>query len=241
MRHALTAVLLLAASTASATEYRFDEIGRKVVVTSGAQETRAAVGQRAKGGDRVETGWFSRAVIASEEHRARFEIFSATEVTLTEGTPGVILSLERGRIRAAFDKITGSEPRVVKTPGALLAVRGTEFSVRVDGAGNTTLDVYEGTVEVQSPLRPEPMFVRGGEQSTFGRERPPRVGPMPESRRREGGMDGGHDRGRPEGGDRRRPDDGNARPQPGQPGGRGPGQQPPPPQNPPPPRKPPET
>lgn len=242
MRKAL--VLLLLASSASATEYRFDEIGRKVIVTSGAQETRAAVGQRAHGGDKVETGWFSRALIASDEHRAKFEIFSATEVTLAEGTPGVILTLERGRIRAAFDKITGSEPRVVKTPGALLAVRGTEFTVRVDNSGNTTLDVFEGIVEVQSPLQPDPVFVRPGQESTFGRERPPRVAPMPEHRRREGERNtppSGTDRARPGDDDRRRPDDGNARPQPGQPGqgtgGRQPGHQPPPQQQPP--RKPP--
>jgi hypothetical protein len=240
MRNARTAVLLLAAllaNSASASEYRFEEIGRKVILMSGAQEVRVAVGQRAKGGDKVETGWFSRALIASDEHRARFEIFSATEVTLAEGTPGVILSLERGRIRAAFDKITGSEPRVVKTPGALLAVRGTEFSVRVDSGGNTTLDVYEGIVEVQSPLRPDPLFVHPGQESTFGRERPPHVGTMPEHRRREGEREGGTDRARPD--PRRRPDDGNVRP-PGEGGGQHGGHQPPPPQQqPPPPRKPP--
>jgi len=187
-------------------EYRFDEIKRKVLL----QGAQAAKGQQAHGGDKVTTGWFSYARIASERHRATFEIFSSTDVTLASDTPGVILSLERGRIRAAFDKITGSEPRVVKTPGALLAVRGTEFDVTVDASGNTTLDVWEGIVEVTSPLQEEPQFVRAGEMSRFGPQRPPQTGPMPDHRRRdrEPGMDPGRD-GR-DGRDRMPPPDGHS-------------------------------
>jgi len=199
MKTLLTSLLALFAISTSAqsVEYRFDEVKRKVLL----QGAPAAKGQQARGGDKVTTGWFSYALIASEGHRASFEIFSATDVTLSVDTPGVILSLERGRIRAAFDKITGSEPRIVKTPGALLAVRGTEFDVSVDSSGNTTVDVWEGVVEVQSPLHPEPQFVRAGERSTHSPRRAPQTMPMPEHRRRESGMEGrdGDRRGRPEG------------------------------------------
>jgi hypothetical protein len=125
-------------------------------------------------------------MIASERHRARFEIFGGTSVRLTSDTPGVVLSLDRGRIRAAFDKITGSEPRAVQTPGALLAVRGTKFDVEVDRDGNTTLDVFEGIVEVQHPLRPQPVMIRAGEESSFGPRNPPDMRPMPEQRRQNG-------------------------------------------------------
>lgn len=194
----LLAFVTLAAS-AQTPDYRFEEIKRKVLL----QGAQAAAGQHARGGEKIATGWFSYARIASEGHRAAFEIFSATDVTLASDTPGVILSLERGRIRAAFDKITGSEPRVVKTPGALLAVRGTEFDVRVDGSGNTTVDVWEGVVEIRSPLQQEPHFVRAGEESRFGPRRPPQTAPMPEHRRREGERDG---RGGRDGGTRPRPD-----------------------------------
>lgn len=196
------------AASAQTPDYRFEEIKRKVLL----QGTQAVNGQHASGGEKVATGWFSYARIASEGHRATFEIFSATDVTLSTGTPGVILSLERGRIRAAFDKITGSEPRVVKTPGALLAVRGTEFEVRVDRSGNTTVDVWEGIVEIRSPLQAEPHLVRAGEESRFGPRRPPQTAPMPEHRRREGGIDGGRE------GDRRRPEGQGRDPQP-HPGG----------------------
>jgi hypothetical protein len=182
----LLALVALDASAGQPLDYRFDSVSRTVTVTSSGKEQRATKGTHASSGDQVETGWFSSALISSESQRARFEIYSATQVTLAEDTPGVILSLERGRIRAAFDKIVGSEPRIVKTPGALLAVRGTDFDVRVDRDGNTTVDVFEGLVEVQSPLRPEPLFVKPGEEARFGRNQPPSSRPMPEQRRREG-------------------------------------------------------
>ena len=186
------AVLLLALPLA-AQDYRFDEVKRTVELN----QARASRVTPAKGGDAVETGWFSYALIAAEGQRAKFEIFSATEVRLADGTPGVLLSVERGRIRAIFDKITGGEPRVVKTPGALLAVRGTKFDVQVDANGDTVVDVLEGVVEVQSPLLSEPMFVRPGQSTTYGRRRPPVTEPTSERRHRGDGriQGGGHDGG----------------------------------------------
>jgi len=104
-------------------------------------------------------------------------------VQLAGGTAGVILSVERGRLHAMFDKITGSEPRVVQTPGALLAVRGTQYTVDVDKAGQTTLDVFAGTVEVRSQLRHEPVLVHAGEESVFSRHDAPGIpAPMPRDR-----------------------------------------------------------
>lgn len=216
----LSLVALFAVSaSAQSVEYRFDAVKRKVLL----QGAQAAKGQSAHGGDKVTTGWFSYALIASAGHGASFEIFSATDVTLSTDTPGVILSLERGRIRAAFDKITGNEPRIVKTPGALLAVRGTEFDVIVDASGNTTVDVWEGIVEIQSSLQREPLFVRAGERSIHSPRVAPETRPMPEQRRREGGMDG---RGR-EGGDRRERPEGEAPRKDPQGGGNKPPQPPP--------------
>jgi hypothetical protein len=221
--------------------YRFDDVRRNVMVTHAGTQQRAAKGAEAASGDTVATGWFSYALIGSARHRAQFELFSATTVTLASDTPGVVLSLERGRIRAAFDKITGSEPRTVQTPGVLLAVRGTKFDVEVNRAGETTLDVFEGIVEVRSPLQPQPLMIRAGEQSQFGPRRAPNVRPMPEERRRNGpDAERGQDRnGRPDGRDNNRPPDrapGDRPPDSGGRGGQG-GQGSPPPQ--PPPHKPP--
>jgi hypothetical protein len=175
---ALAAVSALAETTTSV-NYRFDEVKRTVMLTTAKQETQAAAGTKAQSGDKVRTGWFSYALIASKEHGAKFEIFSSTDVELAGNEPGVLLSLNRGTIHAMFDKIVGSEPRVVKTPGALLAVRGTQYSVEVDDKGQTTLGVFEGTVEVRSTLKKEPTLVHAGEAVIFSRIAPPMAMPMP--------------------------------------------------------------
>jgi FecR-like protein len=177
-------------------DYRFDEVRRNVVLTTADRELKVDRGQLAHGGDKVQTGFFSYALIASERYRAKFEIFSSTNVQLTAGTPGVILSLQRGRLRAVFDKIIGDEPRIVQTPGALLAVRGTKYDVEVDGGGQTTVDVWEGVVELQSPALRAPIFVRAGQESRFGRHEAPRAAqPIPENRRKN---DPNHHGGEPE-------------------------------------------
>ncbi len=193
-------LLLLAAATLSAqqtpVDYRFDEVTRKVMVTSSQKQTAAVKGLHAQGGDQVSTGWFSYALLSTEHYRAKFEIFAATDVKLSEGTPGVILSLERGKLHAMFDKLTGSEPRVVKTPGALLAVRGTQYDVEVGEDGNAVLKVWEGTVAVTSALQPEPVLVHAGEAARYGRTIPPAAHPMTASERASGTQGGDpHNRG----------------------------------------------
>lgn len=192
---ACLAMLLAAPARAQAPasiDYRFDEVKRKVTVTTPTRELTAAKGVRAQTGDKVSTGFFSYALIASEHYRAKFEIFGSTDVKLAGGTPGVILAVDRGKLHAMFDKLTGTEPRIVQTPGALLAVRGTEYTVDVDRSGKTRLDVWEGTVEVRSDLRTEPVLVHAGQESSFGRHdapTPPRQ--MPSERRRDGSNDRG--------------------------------------------------
>jgi FecR protein len=207
-------------------DYRFEQVKHNVQLTGLATKAHAvAQGQHATSGDKVTTGWFSYALIASDRHKAKFEIFSSTDVHLASGTPGVILSLDRGRLRAMFDKITGNEPRVVETPGALLAVRGTQYDVEVDDAGRTTLDVWEGTVELRSAKLKEPILVHAGEESAFGRHDVPTARPMPEDRRKNGPPAREGERNVPpnDGGQRGAPRNG----EPGDHGQPGSGQQPP--------------
>ncbi|MCU1346980.1 MAG: hypothetical protein JWO56_10 [Acidobacteria bacterium] len=185
---AFTAAVPAPAPPPSPLDYRFDDVRRTVTLSTQNQQGPAAKGQRAQSGDKVHTGWFSYALIASEKHRARFEIFSSSDVELAGNEPGVILSLERGRLHAMFDKITGTEPRVVKTPGALLAVRGTQYLAEVDAKGETVVDVYEGIVEIRSPLTLQPMLIHAGESSTFSRRRPPEMAPTPRDRQRPDGQ-----------------------------------------------------
>jgi len=180
-------------------EYRFERVRSKVTLVSPSTETRAAAGSVAHGGDRIRTGWLGYALLGAPRFGARFEVFAGSDVRLTSDTPGVLVSLERGRLKAIFDKITGDEPRMVKTPGAILAVRGTRYGIEVGRDGTSTLAVFEGVVEVRSPLRPEPLLVGAGETSHFSTSMRPEAMPMPqgmseESWQRHGsGMSGGMD------------------------------------------------
>lgn len=192
-------VMTLPVFAAEPIAYRFDRVRRKVTVASGRDaELRVSEGATARDGDRVRTGWFGYALLAAPRYAAEFEIFSSSDVVLAEGTPGLILSLERGRLKAMFDKITGDEPRMVKTPGALLAVRGTRYGVEVRRNGDADLVVFEGTVEVRSPLAKEPALVHAGQECRFGARTSPMIMPMPRGmsedmwqRHGASGMDGG--------------------------------------------------
>ena len=77
------------AAAQTAVDYRFDDVKRKVVLTKATHELRVEKGQHAESGDKVQTGWFSYALIAAERYRAKFELFSSTDVQLASGTPGV--------------------------------------------------------------------------------------------------------------------------------------------------------
>lgn len=202
MKRSATLFFAIAAVAATAVraepvEYRFESVRRKVTVTSTASEARAAAGSLAFGGDRIRTGWLGYALLAAPRFGARFEVFGGSDVRLASNTPGVLLSLERGRLRAIFDKVTGDEPRMVKTPGALLAVRGTRYGIEVDNDGASTLVVFEGIVEVRSSLRPDPLLVRAGEACHFSTSMRPEAMPMPHGmnegswQRHGSGMNGG--------------------------------------------------
>lgn len=159
-------------------QYQFEQVRSKVVVVSSVQTFHAAAGTIAYGGDRVRTGWLGQAVVGVPQKAARFEIFGSSEVVLSPESAGVILSIERGRLSAVFDAIAGNEPRAIRTPGALLAVRGTRYGVEVHRDQRAVLVVFEGAVAVTSLLSPEPTIVRAGEISEFGPRHAPRTRQM---------------------------------------------------------------
>ena len=192
------ALLLLQAPAPAppAFTYRFESVRHTVLRWPGGdprQEVKAAAGDPAAAGDVVKTGWWGRAVIAVPEWASRFEISGSTQVRLAGGEPGVLIVLDRGRLKAIFDALAGPPvERRVAVPGALLAVRGTRYGVEVDKAGKTVLAVFKGVVEVM-PQAPQgaSVFVKAGEWSTFGPGLMPKVAPMPERGFNEHGWDQG--------------------------------------------------
>lgn len=165
--------------------YRFDAVKHSVVRWPGGDSARAvsvAQGDAATSGDVVKTGWWGHAVLSVPERRSRFELYPSTQVRLAGGEPGVLVILDRGRLKAIFDALAGGKPeeRRVAVPGALLAVRGTRYGVEVDKKGMSTLVVFKGVVEViPRAAHAASSFVKAGQWSVFGPALMPKVGPMP--------------------------------------------------------------
>ncbi|HAH32626.1 MAG TPA: hypothetical protein DCL44_09980 [Elusimicrobia bacterium] len=63
---------------------------------------------------------------------------------MTENNEAASLQLYFGRVRSWVKKFT--KKFEVRTPSAVCAVRGTDFTVSADAEGNTKVEVYEGSV-----------------------------------------------------------------------------------------------
>jgi hypothetical protein len=175
----VTAALALAPGTAPL-EYRFAEVKSAVHLRHGDAERRVAAGEIGVAGDGVRTGWRGRAVVEVAARAARFAIMPSTRVRLGGPQPGVLVVLERGRLKAVLDALTGASDRLVATPGALLAVRGTRYGVEVFADGSASVAVFEGTVEVRPTTPGYPVTaVAAGEVCRFGPRTPPQLAPLP--------------------------------------------------------------
>jgi len=77
---------------------------------------------------------------------ALFYVESKTTFRLAHGRPGVLLELERGRLRGVFEPAAEGDDRerLVTTPSAVLAVRGTEYGVEVEKNDDTAVDWDRG-------------------------------------------------------------------------------------------------
>jgi ferric-dicitrate binding protein FerR (iron transport regulator) len=91
---------------------------------------------------------------------------SKTRVVLKtpNSSEGHFLQMLLGEILAHIQKRLGETPPFrMGTPSAVITVRGTRFSVRVDRKGRTTVQVFEGIVEVEGlGEKPRAVLVRPG-------------------------------------------------------------------------------
>jgi tetratricopeptide (TPR) repeat protein len=116
----------------------------------GAPWKAAAVGAELEIGDRLRTGEFSRAAVRFTD----LSVLRVDELTEIQVLPPVsrdgkrTLDLPRGATYF-FSREKGNEIQI-RTPAANGALRGTEFAVRVDAGGHTTMMLYEGEVELSN-------------------------------------------------------------------------------------------
>jgi hypothetical protein len=160
--------------TATGTDLVYDvvEVKRQLLLAAEDGEQQLRQGDQAHSGDSLRTASRSTANLEVPARAAAFHVKAKTRFHLAHTVPGVLIDVERGSLRAVFGKLPEGDDRerLVTTPSAVLAVRGTDFGVDVKKNGATSVVVFEGTVEVRDPRGVEKAVqVRAG-QSTRIRE-----------------------------------------------------------------------
>lgn len=107
-----------------------------------------------------------------------FEVFPNSRVTFRANPSNWkdMLDLWLGRVKVHIEKLTGGQPNQnrVRTPTAVISVRGTIFDVAVEDVDSTLVSVDEGLVAVQHALLPtkEPKMVAEGEYIRVYKDQP---------------------------------------------------------------------
>ncbi len=117
--------------------------GEVLIRTAEGELKSGALGTTLSDGDTVITGADGTAIIEMEGAAIRLE--SSTHLVIEDWTKG-FFELLKGKIRVFIE---GFRPMQVETPTAVMAVRGTEFTINLDEDGTTTVVVLDGMGEVR--------------------------------------------------------------------------------------------
>jgi hypothetical protein len=135
--------------------YRLLQDGRMLVNPATPAERRAQIGDRLKDHDLLFTSDNTRAALRFTDDGSILRLNPNSRVRLTSGDErGVVvrtLQLEFGELWTRVARHDGTTLRV-QTPAGVAAVKGTEFVVRVDEHGVTTVLTLEGVVEFFNQL-----------------------------------------------------------------------------------------
>jgi hypothetical protein len=178
---AVSVVMLLAVIPAFASQAIVQKVTGKCEVFTKADWVRASVGMSLYQSSKIrtKTAKSSCAILFEDGHT--INIGGNTVITLSDLTSDKILvSIERGRVRSKVKKLSANKYYGVKTPTAVAAVRGTEFSVAFENQ-ITRVEVFEGVVAAREEKTGVEVHVAAGEFTTVeqGKE-PAKPAPLPE-------------------------------------------------------------
>ncbi len=122
--------------------------GKVLFLKSGAYTwAQVSSGQILGPGDQLKTASGSRATVSFDDG-SRVDLSPGSAFTLKEATPQASgMELKLGSLKAWISKSLNRRFQV-RTPTAVCSVRGTEFSVGVDGTGDTNVQMFSGMLAV---------------------------------------------------------------------------------------------
>ena len=133
------------------------QLNRVSVLDSGGYLRPLSVGDRLRLHETVVTGPDSFARFQLSDG-STFDVYANSKVVFRE-TPGItdLLDLFLGRVKVFIEHSKGPNPKDVKTPTAVISVRGTVFDVEVrDAEGTTFVSLDDGLIDVRNLTAPGP-------------------------------------------------------------------------------------
>lgn len=178
------ALLLLTSGSSSAQTIPQQLPGARIISLSGDLSVRRGrmpvqmlhLYEGVQTGDELITGQDSEATIQTSDG-STVHIFPDSRVIFSEHSFDIqeFLHLFLGSIKVHIEKLSGRpNPHKMTTPTAVIAVRGTTFSVFVDETDATLVGVDEGTVSVANQRSPsDEVLLHGGQRTWVRGNQPP--------------------------------------------------------------------
>lgn len=110
-----------------------------------------AIGEEILEGDIVTTGSSSSCDVRCGGSIIRIKeksVMKFSKMNFTDGNENTVFGLDQGKLLCKPKKLLKDESFIVKTPTAVAAVRGTQFTVETDIKKTTRINVYDGKVKV---------------------------------------------------------------------------------------------
>jgi len=171
----IAAVLLLTAVRSWAGIARISEVKGEVKIIPVSQTAlewkSARKGMELNVGDRLKTSFDSQAKVMFYSGHSAVLSQNSDMVISQAGSTKTDLNLFQGKLRSKVKKLGFKQSYKVKTPQAVCAVRGTDFTVGVQG-NETSVMVYEGRVEATENNTGAAVLIGAGQYSniTSGRQ-----------------------------------------------------------------------
>lgn len=161
--HLFTLFILMCPLIAMSATGKINHVRGEVTLTSQGKTTTAVPGTTVSSGDNIKTGLKSFAIITMDDG-ATFKLGIKTDLSIPNDNS---VNLNAGSLFSKVSKQKPNQQFKVRTPAAVIGVRGTEFFTSYGQSEDKKSDVWmcvnEGSVEVTSTKGKKAVVVNEGE------------------------------------------------------------------------------